>query len=438
MDATLIRLAELAIDHALRQGAREAAVSLHRSRFVELQRRDGRVETLQASQSRGLSISLYVDGRYSSNATSLLREAEIRGFIDETLAMTRLLAPDEHRALPDPALYGPEPVELDLLDPGYDQRDMAWRQDQVQAAEEAAREAGAAVISASAGLTTQSTESLQLHSNGFRGERRGSGYHLGATVTARDAEGRRPEDHYWVSTRHGGDLPDSGGIGREATRRALARVGGGKVESQRTVMVVENRSAARLVSSLLEPLTGGALQQQRSCFAASEGERIASPLLTLVDDPFLRRGLGSRTYDEEGLRPRRRTLIEEGRLQGYLVDVYYGRKLGRPPTGGSLSNLILPPGGLTLEQLIAGVDHGLLVTGFLGGNSNPATGDFSFGVMGHLIGAGKLLQPVSEMNVTGSHLSLWQSLAAVGSDPYPWSSWRMPSLRFDDVQFSGS
>jgi PmbA protein len=438
MDLELSQLAELAMDHALRQGAREAAVSLHRSRFVELKRRDGKIETLQSSQSRGLSITLYVEGRYSSNATSLLREAELRRFVDDTLAMTRLLAPDQHRALPDPSLYGPEPVELDLLDPDYDRRNVDWCADRVQAAEEAARGAGPAVISASAGMTTQATESLQIHSNGFQGQRRGSGYHLGASVTARDAEGRRPEDHWWVSTRHAGDLPAAASVGDEAARRALGRIGSRKLPSQRMALVVENRAASRLVSALLEPLTGAALQQHRSCWADSEGKTIASPLLTLAEDPFLPRGLGSRTFDEEGLRPRRRNLIERGQLREYLIDVYYGRKLGRPPTGGSLGNLLLPPGAESLDSLLAHVRKGVLVTGFLGGNSNPATGDFSFGVMGRSVEDGHLGHPVGEMNITGSHLSLWRDLREVGNDPYPWSSWRLPSLVFDDVQFSGS
>jgi PmbA protein len=203
-------------------------------------------------------------------------------------------------------------------------------------------------------------------------------------------------------------------------------------------MVVENRAAARLVGTLLEPLTGAALQQHRSCFAGQEGRTVASPLLTLTDEPFLRRGLGSRTYDEEGLRPRRRNLIEGGELKGYLIDVYYGRKLGRPPTGGSIGNLLLPPGGKSLERLLDELGRGVLVTGFLGGNSNPATGDFSFGVMGYFVEGGHLCHPVSEMNITGSHLGLWHNLAAVGADPYPWSSWRLPSLLFHEVQFSGS
>jgi PmbA protein len=167
------------------------------------------------------------------------------------------------------------------------------------------------------------------------------------------------------------------------------------------------------------------------------GQPIGSDLLTLTDQPLRRRGLGSRTYDGEGLKARGRTLVDAGSLQSFLIDVYYGRKLEREPTSGSTSNLILTPGEQSLEQLIAGVQRGVLVTSFLGGNSNAATGDFSFGVSGFLIEDGALAHPVSEMNITGSHTELWHRLAAVGSDPYPYSSRLLPSLLFEDVQFSG-
>jgi len=438
MDPSLTTLAESTLEYALRQGAKEAAVSVHRSRFVEVKRRDGRTETLQASTSRGLSVSLYVDGRYSSNGTSLLRDDQVRGFVDEVLAMTRHLAPDPHRALPDPALYGPTPAELDLEDPGYDRCDMDWRLAQVAAVEATAREPGGdRVISATASLVTQTGESLRLHSNGFRGERRGTSFALAAAVTARDAEGRRPEDHSWAAAHHVSDLPAPEQVGREAARRALERVGGEKAASRRMTLVVENRAAGRLLAALLEPLTGASLQQRRSCFEGRIGQTIAAGHLTIVDEPLVPRGLGSRAFDEEGLAARRLPLISSGELQSYLIDVYYGRKLGIPPTTGTTSNLVVAPGDRSLPQLLADVRQGILVTSFLGGNSNAATGDFSFGVSGLLVSDGAAVRPVREMNITGNHLSLWRELQAVGNDPFPWSAWRTPSLVFADVQFSG-
>ena len=437
MDKDLKDLAQKTMEHALAQGADQVAVSVSNARFVDVKQRAGKLETLKASESRGLSLALYVDGRFSSTNTSFLQWDAVRRFVDENLTLTRALAPDKYRALPDPELYGPtEGVELQLSDPDFDALDMDRRLELVGAVEQAAL--GDEVISAMAGVTSQAGSSLQLHSNGFRGERAGTSFFLGASVTAQDDDGRRPEDYHWTAARHLADLPDAASIGAEAKRRALARRGAAKVPSGRMTLVVENRAASRMVGSLLDPLSGVALQQRRSCFDESLGEVIASERLTVTDEPLLPRGLGSRTYDGEGLAARTLPLITAGRLDSYLIDVYYGRKLQRPSTTGSTSNVVLAPGEKDLTALLADVQRGIYVTSFLGGNANPATGDFSFGVGGFLIEDGELGQPVGEMNITDVHTSLWRRLEAVGNDPYPWAAAQIPTLVFADVQFSGT
>ncbi len=112
-------------------------------------------------------------------------------------------------------------------------------------------------------------------------------------------------------------------------------------------------------------------------------------------------------------------------------------KLGMEPTVGSTSNLVLPPGDKDLDGLLKQMDKGILITGFSGGNSNSATGDFSVGIRGWCIENGKPLRPVSEMNLAGNHLTAWKNLAELGSDVNLYSSTRSPSLRLDPVQFSG-
>ena len=101
------------------------------------------------------------------------------------------------------------------------------------------------------------------------------------------------------------------------------------------------------------------------------------------------------------------------------------------------TNLVFKPGEKDLEGLIASLDRGILVTGFNGGNSNGSTGDFSYGIEGFLIESGKLTRPVSEMNITGNFKQVWNDLVAVGSDVFENSSWRLPSLVFDNIEFSG-
>lgn len=442
--AELEELAEAVMKRAL-DGADQVAVSVGRSHFVEARRRQGEIERLRASTSRGLSLALFADGRFSTHATSVLQRAPLERFVDEALALTRHLHEDPHRGLADPELYGPaECDDLELYDPDYEAVTMDERLgllERLEAAAEGGRGDGASspeLVSIATGVVTQRSTNLQLHSNGFRGARSGTVFSLGASVTVRGEGSRRPSDHAWVGRRLRGDLPQVEAVGREATERAAGRVGARKIESGRMTLVVENRAASRLLGALLAPLAGSSLQQKRSCFEDKLGESIASPLLTVVDDPFVPRGLGSRTYDGDGLAARRRAIVEGGVLREYLIDVYYGRKLGQAPTGGGTSNLTLSGGEGDLAALLAPVQRGVLVTSFLGGNANPATGDFSFGIGGQRIDGGALTQPVGEMNITGNTRELWRRLEAVGADAYADSAWRLPSLRFADVQFSGA
>ena len=107
------------------------------------------------------------------------------------------------------------------------------------------------------------------------------------------------------------------------------------------------------------------------------------------------------------------------------------------PTLSSPSILMMEMGDRDVNGLIADIDKGILITGFNGGNSNSTTGDFSYGVEGFLIENGKLTQPISEMNVTGNFIELWKNLKAIGNDTLNSSSWKIPSLAFDNVDFSG-
>jgi PmbA protein len=125
-------------------------------------------------------------------------------------------------------------------------------------------------------------------------------------------------------------------------------------------------------------------------------------------------------------------------LRTYYVDTYYGRKLGMAPTTARSSNLTWTLGARSRPELLADVGDGVLVTGFLGGNSNGTTGDFSLGVRGFRVRGGRVAEPVGEMNVSGNQKELWTRLSAVGDDPYPYSSMRTPTLVFDGVQFAGT
>lgn len=429
-----------AVEEARRLGAVEATARVSRGVWADVGWRDGRAEKCQESHSLTLRVSLLVDDRYSSHSTNDLRPESLTAFLGRAVDATRVLEPDPDRRLPDRALMGiAEPAALDQLDPGARPQPHS-RRELAAVVEAAARSlaADAPLRSAGASVWDGHSETCMVTSHGFAGGWRSTQYGLAAEVSLIDADGRLPEAGAYCSARYRADLPEPAIVASEAVERAKRRLGSRPARSGRYPMLVESSRVPRVMGLLLTPLAGQTLYEGRSCLSEKLGERLVPGGLTLRDDPLLPRGLGSRAFDHDGLRATPRFILENGVLASFLLDVYHARRLGRAPTTGQTSNLIIPAGARSPEQIAADLPQCIRVEGFLGGNSNPATGSFSFGVYGTLLAHGEPVQRVSEMNVSGSLLDLLASWVESANDPWPWGSWRTPSLLFDGVQFSGS
>lgn len=437
----LLDMAKDAVALAHKHGASEAAAGAYRTREVELEFRDGKVEKTSEATSRGVSLSLYVDGRYSAVQSSDLRPEALDAFVMDAVAMARTLAKDPYRSLPDPKLYaGRSTADLGLFDPRYESVTPDARVRVAKEMEEAARSVKGkeSIISITSGVSDALNEHARFASNGFEGESQKTMFWRWADVSVRDPDGRRPSDGWSVSSRVLAELPSAAEVGRRAAERTIASIGAKKTESAVLKLVVESRAAGRLLGGLTGALGARALQQKQSFLEAKLGTAVAAKLLTITDDPLLVRGHGSRHWDGEGIAAKRFAVIDKGVLRAYYIDDYYGRKLKMAPTTAAASNLTFALGNKDLEGLLGGIHDGILVTSFLGGNSNMTTGDFSQGIQGFRIRKGKRAEPVSEMNMAGNHKELWMKLSAVGNDPWPYGAVRVPSLLFDGVQIAGT
>jgi PmbA protein len=424
---------------AKKAGAAEAKATLTKTRFVDIQYRQRRPETIKEATTQALQVEVYVDGRYSSQGTSDLRPAALQGFVASAVAMTRLLAEDPYRSLPDPKYYQGRPsTDLGIVDPAYGSVTPEQRHELARAIEDAAlAAAGPKVISVTAGTRDQLYEMATLTTNGLAGDIEATQYSAGGQITLQDKGDRRPNGSYYVSTRFRRETPDPGTIGQRAAQRTLDLLGATKIPTATLPVIVENQGAGRLLNGLVGAMFGGSIQQKRSFLADQQGRKIASEHLTLIDDPLWPSGLASASFDGDGFPARKRALIERGVLKEFFVDWYYSRKLGWEPTTGGPSNLIIPPGRRSVAEIMKDLGRGIVVTDFIGGNSNSTTGDASIGVVGHLFEGGMRTQPIAEMNIADNHLKFWQKLAEVANDPWIYSAWRLPSLVFNDVVVSG-
>ncbi|MGC4000519.1 MAG: TldD/PmbA family protein [Anaeromyxobacter sp.] len=441
MAASLLELSRQAAALAQRKGAQEAAAGCYSARHVEVAWRDGQLEKVTEATTRGLGLDLYVDGRYASVSTSDLRPDALERFVEDAVALARRLSPDPHRRLPDPALYaGQAEVDLDLEDRGHAALDAEARRRAAQVIEASARAVpgAGAILSVTTGVSDSVGESALVHTNGFEGSRRATDFWISAEVTVKDPDGRRPEEYASSGARHREDVEPPEVVGRRAAERALARIGSVKEKSALVTLAVDARASGRLAGALFGPLAASSIQQKRSFMEGKVGQALGSPLLDIRDEPLVRRGLASRRYDGEGMAARPFPVFEAGTLRNLYVDCYYGRKLGLAPTTGRASNLAWRLGDRSPAELLSAMGEGILVTGFLGGNSNSTTGDFSLGVRGFMVRGGQPAEPIGEMNVSGNHLELWRRLAAVGNDPYRYSAMRTPTLVFEGVQIAGT
>jgi PmbA protein len=237
----------------------------------------------------------------------------------------------------------------------------------------------------------------------------------------------------------------------DAARRATQMLGATQPQSGRITVVLEPRLAAAILGVLGGTLSGEAVLKGRSPFADRLGDTIASPLLTLREDPTDALSSGADEHDGEGLACRRVELVRDGVLSAFLHNTYTARRAGTASTASAVRGarstpgvgavaLALTPGAGSLADLVSRVDHGVLVQSLSGLHSgvNPVSGDFSVGVEGLMIRGGALAEPVREATIASTIPRLITHISAVGAD----LEWQpggtgAATLVIEDVTLSG-
>lgn len=430
------KIAQWALQTALDCGCQEARVTFVTGVSNSFEYRDLQLDTLESSTESQLYIEVFVDNKYGSFSSNRLDKEELEAFIKQGVESARYLAEDKCRKLPDAERYYKGNLDLDLLDTSF--FDIS-ADEKLKIAKNAVGEIYGThedIISISAEYNDSISSVYMLTSNGFENQSDKTSYSLVVSVSLKTDTDSRSEA-YWYDMASHWDVLQKEGLGKIALQKALDKVGQSKIASGAYDMLLDNTTTSRLLSPLISALYGSAIQQKSSFLIDRLNEKILSDKLTIVDRPHQKRMLGSRLYDGEGVATTERVVVEKGVLKTYFIDTYYSGKLQMNPTIASSSGLCVELGTETHEELIDSIEKGIWVTGFNGGNSNPTTGDFSFGVDGFFIENGKIVKPISEMNITGNLIDLWSNIVAIGNNPRKNVASQLPSILFRNVNFSG-
>ena len=445
-------IARHCIEYAMTKGAEGVRLSLNKNVMDSCSMLNGELDKVSHSADRSIYLYLYVDGRYGTFSTNRLDTEELESFIDKAIVMVKMLGEDRCRRLPDPTRTAKDAtggMELGLYDSHYEGCDSDSRlkkAEEMSIIKTLAQSEGYKVLSEECEYAESLDDTLLMDSQGFEGRHTETSFNCFSELTIQDNDGNRYSGYWWEASPHFNVLRLKE-CSYTALERAVSQIGPRNRRSGRYRMVVDGTVASRLVSPLINALNASAIQQKMSFLEGSMEKKIFSEGLTIMDNARTLGKSGSRMYDSEGVVTQNRAIIEHGVVKQYFVSTYMSEKTGFAPTIEDISRPCLSPfmagkelndleKGVSLKDILGLCSNGIYVTGFNGGNCNPVTGDFSFGIEGFAFSKGKVTHPVKEMLITGNIVELWNSFTAAGTDTRSSSRWQIPTLAFENVSFS--
>jgi len=427
----LLELATSVVDRAGPGEGMEVYVT--RGTDTEVRAYEGQVESLTSADSSGVGVRVVVadQGGQGSRVgfawAGSLDPAVIDAALGDARDNARFATPDPYVVLASPD--GVESVELDLWDDGVASTPMEKKVALAVELDRATRAADSRVRQVSSADYADSRVEVALATTtGLVSSRRRTTAFL--SVDAIAGEGTETQTGTGFSVGRGpGDLvPDE--AMDDAVQRAVRMLGATKTRSTHCTVVFDPRVVSTLLAVVSSALSGEAVVKGRSFFAGRLGESVATPGVTLVDDPTDPRAYGAATHDGEGLACRRNVLLSDGVLRMFVYDTVSAQRAGTTSTGSAVRGgfagtpsagcraLVLTPGERSPEQILAAVGEGLYVQSITGVHSgvNPVSGDFSVGAEGLLIAGGSLGRPVRVVTVASTLQRMLQSVVEVGAD----------------------
>ncbi len=448
----LLELGDRIVASATKGGATVAECMVRSGRELSAKVRLGEAELVEEAGHRSAGLRVMKGKRVAITSTSDLTEHGLSRFVADALELLELSQEDPFAGPADPKLLmdPKDAPDLDLFDPAGGSVDAAQAIALAKKGEDAAR-AFDKRITNSEGATFGRTAggAAIVLSSGFRSAYKGSYASLSVVPVADDEGGKKRRGYHWTAKRFLGEMDDAAKVGEEAARRTVRKLGAKSVATGEFPVVFDPDAARSILGMLGGCIMGSSIWRKSSYLIGREGTQVASDLVTIVDDPLIRRAPGSRPYDGEGLASRKNVVVEKGVLRMYLCDSYSARKLGRESTGNagrgggagvscSTSNFILQPGLDSPEAILKGTKRGLYVTDMMGFGFNAVTGDFSRGASGFWIENGELTFPVSEVTISLNVDDLYKSIDAIGTDLDLRTSTAAPTLRVAKMTVAGS
>ena len=437
-EKNLLLLAEELVFYGRKKGADQVEVAVGEGNEFSVEIREGVIENLIEAGSRGLSLKVILDQKVATASSSDLSRDTLNHLVDGAIERAKGSSPDSFAGLPEKERIPVHAKKLKIFDPKIANLPAEKKIIIAKTTESICLSDERIKKTYGSSFGTYVGTSYLANSNGFSESYSQTSCSCGVYLQAGEGNNLFDEGKFDFS-RNLDSLMTPESIAEEAIHRVTRLIGARKVKTQNVPVILEPLMTASLLGFLYTCINGHSVYLKQTFLAEQLGEKISNASVTILDDGLMPGVPGAKPFDEEGVPPRKTTVIDKGILKNYLMDTYAARKLKMRSTGNASgpNNMYLIAGKSSPDEIIKSVDKGLLLTGTIGQGLVPTTGDISRGAFGMWIENGEVTFPVAEITISGNLGQILREIEMVGNDLEYKRSINGPTIKIKEMTVGG-
>ena len=426
--------ASYCLELAKKLGATDASVNVGSSISETVNFRNKKLDESNRSDNLGIDITTFIGKKKSSISSSNLLKENLNVLIEKCIETTKNTPEDEFNALPDKDLLAKEVKELNLYDDTHIENN-----DKIEYLSklEASASKNKKIINTESSFTEDKSNFILANTDGFRKGFKTSSFVASSVAVAKDYKSMERDYEYTLKC-HLKDIKSAEELGKVAAEQTIRKLSPRKIGSKKIAIIFDKRIAKGILSTFASAITSSAISRGTSFLKDKIGQKIFSNSISIFDKPDILKGLGSQSFDSEGVKTETLKLVEQGILKDYLLDTYNGKKLNLKSNGrcGGTSNLYFDNGNVSYKDLLSSNSKCLYITETIGHGSNIITGDYSVGATGFLVENGEFKYPVNEITIAGNFKDMFQNITLANDLEFEYST-NSPTMMIEGMVVAG-
>ncbi len=430
----LKKKASYCLDLAKKLGATDISVKIGSSISETVNFRNKKLDESNRSDNLGIDITTYIGKKKSSISSSNLLKDNLNILIERCIETTKNTPEDEFNSLPEKDLLAREVKELNLYDDTHIEND-----DKIEYLSrlEVSASNDKKIVNTESSFTEDKSNFILANSDGFCKGFKTSSFMASSVVVAKDDKSMERDYEYNLKC-HLKDLKNAEELGRIAAEQTIRKLNPKKIGSEKIAIIFDKRIAKTLLSTFANAIASSAISRGTSFLKDTIDQKIFSDSINIFDKPDIIKGLGSQSFDSEGVRTETLKLVEQGTLKHYLIDTYNGKKLNIKSNGrcGGTSNLYFDNGNISYKDLLNSNSKCLYITETIGHGSNIITGDYSVGATGFLVENGEFKYPINEITIAGNFKDMFKNITLANDLEFEYST-NSPTMMVEGMIAAG-